>query len=177
LKGEGDGQKVIVRVTPDSHNKHLERIQREIAYVSYLANEEKETVKYVCGPIKNKHGEFIVKEGDLIIVCTEHAKGNPVNFLETRWMIDRDLIFQWGKWMANQHAASRRFSKLHPEIASKVQRWDELHECIMKDAPIFEEDKAVINDPEHYGVVHGDLNTSNFFFIDEELLLSVFDWD
>jgi aminoglycoside phosphotransferase (APT) family kinase protein len=47
----------------------------------------------------------------------------------------------------------------------------------MKDAPIFEEDKAVINDPEHYGVVHGDLNTSNFFFIDEELLLSVFDWD
>lgn len=47
----------------------------------------------------------------------------------------------------------------------------------MKDAQIFEEDKAVINDPEHYGVVHGDLNTSNFFFIDEELLLSVFDWD
>ncbi len=74
--------------------------------------------------------------------------------------------------MANQHSGSRRFSKLNPEIASKVQRWDELHKCIMKDAPIFKEDKAVINDREHYGAVHSDLNTSNFFFIQQLLALS-----
>jgi hypothetical protein len=37
-------EKVIVRVTPDPHNKHFERIQREIAYVSYLATEEKSTL-------------------------------------------------------------------------------------------------------------------------------------
>ena len=47
----------------------------------------------------------------------------------------------------------------------------------MKNAPVTEEDLALMTDPQHYGVIHGDLNTSNFFFIEEEKLLSVFDWD
>jgi aminoglycoside phosphotransferase (APT) family kinase protein len=47
----------------------------------------------------------------------------------------------------------------------------------MKNAPVNEEDLAVMTDPQHYGVIHGDLNTSNFFFIEEEKLLAVFDWD
>ena len=47
----------------------------------------------------------------------------------------------------------------------------------MKDAPVREEDLAAMSNPEHYGVIHSDVNTSNFFYIDEENLLSVFDWD
>ena len=93
--------KVIVRVTPDPHKKNFERIQREIAYVSYLANEEKSTLQYVCGPIKSLSGEFIVKDGDVVIVVTEYARGEAINFLAPRWMTDRELIFQWGRWHAN----------------------------------------------------------------------------
>jgi hypothetical protein len=36
---------------------------------------------------------------------------------------------------------------LHPDIASKVQRWDETHESIMKNAPVSEEDLAAMTDP------------------------------
>ncbi len=38
-------------------------------------------------------------------------------------------------------------------------------------------DLAVINDPNHYGLVHGDFNTTNFHFIEDEKALSVFDRD
>jgi Ser/Thr protein kinase RdoA (MazF antagonist) len=52
-----------------------------------------------------------------------------------------------------------------------------MHEGILKEAPVAEEDRAVMKDLNHFGVIHGDLNTSNFFFIEEEQLLAVFDWD
>ena len=47
----------------------------------------------------------------------------------------------------------------------------------MKGAPVHADDIAVIDDPSHYGVIHGDFNTTNFHFIDDENQLSVFDWD
>jgi Ser/Thr protein kinase RdoA (MazF antagonist) len=47
----------------------------------------------------------------------------------------------------------------------------------LKDAPIHPDDVAAIGNPEVYGLLHGDLNTSNFHFIDEENQLDVFDWD
>lgn len=48
---------------------------------------------------------------------------------------------------------------------------------MMKEAPISEEDRAVMQDPNHFGVIHSDMNTSNFFYVKEEDCLSVFDWD
>jgi len=58
-------------------------------------------LKYVCGPIKALSGEFIVKDGDVVIIVTEYARGEAINFLAPRWMTDRELIFQWGIWHAN----------------------------------------------------------------------------
>ena len=86
-------EKVIVRVTPDTEKKHLKRINREIAYVEYLSMHESSTLKYVCGPIKSINGVYVVVEGDLIVVCSEFARGEPLNFMLPRWMTDRDLIF------------------------------------------------------------------------------------
>jgi Ser/Thr protein kinase RdoA (MazF antagonist) len=52
-----------------------------------------------------------------------------------------------------------------------------MHEGILKGAPVAEEDRAVMSDPLHFGVIHGDVNISNFFFIESEQSLHVFDWD
>lgn len=52
-----------------------------------------------------------------------------------------------------------------------------MHEGILKGAPVAEEDRAVMSDPLHFGVIHGDVNVSNFFFIESEQSLHVFDWD
>lgn len=83
-------------------------------------------------------------------------------------MSDKELIQAWGRWFAQLHQSSKRFSEKYPEIASNVQRWDQIHEKIMKDAPIHEDDKSIIGNPDHYGIIHGDLNTTNFHFINDE---------
>jgi RIO-like serine/threonine protein kinase len=43
--------------------------------------------------------------------------------------------------------------------------------------PIADEDLAVIGNPQHYGVIHGDINISNYFYLPDESTLFVFDWD
>ena len=40
-----------------------------------------------------------------------------------------------------------------------------MHESILKESLIHEDDQAVVQNPEHYGILHGDLNLSNFFYI------------
>ncbi len=48
---------------------------------------------------------------------------------------------------------------------------------ILAGSEIAEEDNEVINDKNHFGILHGDLNCGNFFYIDDCASLSVFDWD
>lgn len=52
----------------------------------------------------------------------------------------------------------------------------------MKGAPLDPRDEALIDNPKFYGIGHGDLNLSNFFWLppgpgQEYGLLDVFDWD
>ena len=92
-------------------------------------------------------------------------------------MSDKELIHAWGKWFALLHQASKEFESKQRELCKSIQSWDQIHECVMKNAPVHADDLAVIDDPLHYGVIHGDFNTTNFHFIDDENQLSVFDWD
>lgn len=55
--------------------------------------------------------------------------------------------------------------------------WDEIHDAILKGAPIAEEDRAAMADPKQFGVIHGDINISNYFYVPAEETLCVFDWD
>ena len=163
-------------MTPDPKGHHKDRILREAAFVGYLAHEDK--LKYVCGPIPTKHtGEYVVIDDDLILIVSEFARGEPLDFFKPRWMSDKELIHAWGKWFALLHQASREFEAKQSELSKSIQCWDQIHECVMKGAPVHAEDIAVIDDPSHYGVIHGDFNTTNFHFIDDENQLSVFDWD
>jgi Ser/Thr protein kinase RdoA (MazF antagonist) len=118
----------------------------------------------------------------LIIVVSEWARGEPIDFMSYKWMTERDIVIAWGQWLARFHAVSKRFSTEHPSIARNIQCWDEMHHSILKGSELHHDDVAVMDDIEHYGVLHGDLNISNFFYIpgadgSAGGTLSVFDWD
>ena len=87
------------------------------------------------------------------------------------------VIKAWGRFFAQLHKISRNFGKEHPDVVKRIQKWDEIHCSILKGTKISPEDEAVVKDPQHYGVLHGDLNTSNIHYVDEKDILSVYDTD
>lgn len=92
-------------------------------------------------------------------------------------MRDPKVIKAWGRFFAQLHKLSRTFGKEHPDVVKRIQKWDEIHCSILKGTKISPEDQAVVEDPQHYGVLHGDLNTSNIHYVDEKDILSVYDTD
>jgi Ser/Thr protein kinase RdoA (MazF antagonist) len=170
------GRKFSVRVTPDADGVQEDRIRQEIAFVSFISEDESLS-NSICAPIATLNGDLLVRDGDLVIVVFSWARGDPLDFMAYRWMKDERLVYDWGRWLALFHQASRRFSSQHPDIAAKVQKWDEVHDGIMKGCALNDADVSVMDDSEHFGVIHGDLNLSNFFYDDSTHSLSVYDWD
>jgi Ser/Thr protein kinase RdoA (MazF antagonist) len=168
------GASYAVRVTPDPSLGHYERITKEIQFVRFVADAG---LHHVCAPLKTLEGEFIVRHGDSVVVVFEWAKGNALDFMSFRWMLEKDIVTAWGKWLAELHKISREFSAQFPEVATNIQRWDQMHHSILAGSEIHPDDEAVVDDIQHYGVLHGDLNVSNFFYVDDEKTLSVYDWD
>lgn len=68
-----------------------------------------------------------------------------------------------------------------PSLCSQVRPWHTLHDGILADQPVDPLDAALAADAAHYGILHGDLNASNFFAMEAagsgQLELHVFDWD
>eukprot|EP01039_Chlorochromonas_danica_P006267 gene6267-6908_t len=177
FSGQLEGRHVVVRVTPDPTARHLTRIRQEIAFVNYLSEHK---LKHVCAPIPTLSGEWVVHQEGLTVVVSEWALGEPVDFFAYRWMTDEAVVKAWGKWLAECHCLSREFARSSPAVAQAVQRFDTIHNNILADCPLHADDITVMDDPDHFGVIHGDLNPSNFFVLKEEdgsAVLSVFDWD
>jgi len=93
------------------------------------------------------------------------------------WLKDKDLVFAWGKWLGEFHTASCLFSAQHPDVVAKAHPWTKLHKGVMEGVEVHPDDEKVKSDPQHYGLLHGDLNCSNFFYDSNTQSLSVFDWD
>lgn len=96
-------------------------------------------------------------------------------------MADRDFARSWGRWAAQLHVLTRRFGEDHPAIAERFRSWELLHDGVMVGVELAEEDERSRADPERFGVLHGDLNLSNFTYTpprgEEWGGLCVFDWD
>ena len=183
------GARFAVRVTPDPTEKHLPRIRDELLFVSFLA---KQGLDHVCGPVAAQSSgagssssdsnsaeiaDLYRTAGGLVISVYQWARGGPVSFAEYQWLTDGELIGAWGRFLASLHQLSRSFSQLHPDVACRMQRWDQVHQCVLAGAPLDPLDEEAAADPQRYGVLHGDLNISNFFYDGERGVLSVFDWD
>lgn len=173
------GKPCAVRVTPDPRNEQHGRILKEVAFVSYLQDK----LDGVCGPVASKTGELALRVGDYSIVVFAWAQGSPLDFMAYRWATDAVLIEAWGAWMARQHAAARAFAAAHPEALAGYRAWDDLHDGLMRGTQLHPDDAAIAKagPSDEFCLLHGDLNLSNFFVVDEAapagVSLSVFDWD
>lgn len=92
-------------------------------------------------------------------------------------MKDKNVIFAWGRFFAQMHKLSQKFSLDHPDIAQRIQNWDQVHCSILSGTKLHEDDISSMKNPQHFGVIHGDLNMSNFHYVDDGDYLSVFDTD
>lgn len=159
-------QKVIVRATatPDC----LPRISDELAFLRFVAD----AGVRACGPVEP--GLSVSADGSTVVVVTRFAEGAPVNFVAWLWATDAALVTEQGRWLGQLHAASKRFAAEQPDVAARIQRWDQVHDGILDGAhnrPSLDE-----KDADSFGVIHGDVNPSNFY-VDDQGRLDVFDFD
>jgi Ser/Thr protein kinase RdoA (MazF antagonist) len=163
-----DGSKAIVRVTPKAKK---DSVQFEVDLLKYLKSNGME---YVPGTVQTKSGLDFVETDEIIVLVYEHAQGEPIALLEYKWLTDRDQIEALGKWIAQLHNLLRKYN---PSSTAGLRNWDQLHNGILKDAPIDPIDIESVKSREAFGVIHGDINISNYFYTAETKLISVFDWD
>lgn len=173
LAANSIGERFAVRVTPDRLKYHFARIHDEQLFVNFLASSKCD----VCQPVPSQGGSLVVHEDELTMTVLKWARGSAIDFMSLRWMLDKRMVNTWGRTFAQLHEASREFSLHHPDVAARIQKWNEIHEGVLATMEVHEADVLVQTDSKHFGIVHGDLNTSNFFFVEEESSLSIFDFD
>ena len=174
-------RKVVVRATPDPEQR--ERIETEIMFLQFVACHPEGKELNVCIPVSpatqppNENVSAAVTENGLVTVVFEYCPGtSPIT--DNRWMKDETLVRLWGSWFAKFHAVSRAFSSAKPAIAATVRRWDTLHDSVLANRAIEPVDIELATSEKSFGVLHGDLNCSNFFVVDgPPLVMHVFDWD
>ncbi|EQC39576.1 hypothetical protein SDRG_03010 [Saprolegnia diclina VS20] len=174
---EATGAKCAVRVTPDPTGRHVQRIRDELTFVSYVAGAG---LDHVCAPVPPKapspsHPLSVEVDG-LVLAVFHWANGSPVDFMAWQWMLDASIVKAWGAFFGHLHVLSQRFGNEHPEVALRIQRYDAIHDGVLAGAPLNAIDTSLEADPSAFGIIHGDLNCSNFFLTDAKTL-SVFDWD
>jgi len=179
-----DGTKYIVRVTPNPTT--LQKIIDEITFVHYVAqsaNLKGQICSFVppnTASSTTLYANWVVRNGDLLIVVSEFAKGEMLDYQDRNsWMFDQRLVEACGRWLGSLHVASAAFCKEYPLVAARIQRWDEVHDGVMQGSPLDRNDQIAEakRDPKLYGILHGDVNCSNFFFSPHTGQLSVFDTD
>ncbi len=152
------------------------RIETELAFIRAVATAASSLS--ICQPIAAASGCSVVCEEGLAVVVFEYAPGAPT-LAANRWMKDTALISEWGAWLAKFHAAARHVRRDSPSIYQSIRPWDALHDGLLLGQPVDPADEALAASDAAFGILHGDLNASNFFVTEDEgrIVLHVFDWD
>lgn len=169
-------EQFIIRVTPDTKNRRFGQFKDEMSLILFLHKHG----LGVCPPIPSQVNDktvFVIRVGDLNVSAFAFAKGKSLPFPEFQWMTDEKVVTATGKWLGKFHSLSKQFSKEFPEIAARMRIWNTLHEGVMLEYQSDELDLQQMNDPNEWGILHGDVNPSNWFYCEEEDSLYVFDWD
>lgn len=162
-------KKYIIRVTPDPERIHAQRVRDEIFFVCFLTKHP-QALHHVCAPVPllsstASSTTYLLEESSMLIVAYEWALGAPLNFMDFSWMTKPEIAYTWGKWFGHFHQLSRKFTQEYPEVSHRIQQWSEIHHGILRDASITAEDLNFVSDPNNYGILHGDLNISNFYYL------------
>ena len=174
-----EGVAYAVRATrDDEHGTKHRRVSDEMAFVDFFVQRGEDCV---CAPLHPPVTRVQLPSLPAFTLCAiRWADGEPVDFASMKWATDAATIRCWGATLARLHQGGREFELAHPDIAARMQRWDEVHCAIMAGVALHPDDAAAIDHPSAYGCIHGDLNLSNFHIVhgpDGPTALRVFDWD
>eukprot|EP01122_Echinamoeba_exundans_P016979 TRINITY_DN8789_c0_g1_i1.p1 TRINITY_DN8789_c0_g1~~TRINITY_DN8789_c0_g1_i1.p1 ORF type:complete len:336 (+),score=57.47 TRINITY_DN8789_c0_g1_i1:66-1073(+) len=175
---EANLQKFIVRVTPDPDQSRLGPTQLELDLLQFLDAQNLP----VCVAVPRLESssaskEHILVENQNIIVVFKHARGEPIDYLAFKWMTEKERVVGVGRWMGRLHNLTRQYVKERPELVSHARHWTQLHDGVLKDVSVHPDDKRRESDPMEFGLIHGDVNPSNYFWIPERGMPDMFDWD
>lgn len=167
-------QQFIVRVTPDPQQTRIQAIELETQLLDYLSRHQLPVSRAIPSSLTSN---FIVSHQSVHICSFEYAHGQPLNYSDWTWMTDENIVHGLGRWMARLHQLTRRFVNENPEIASHARHWKTLHEGVLAQVIVDERDQANESDPSSFGLIHGDINVSNYFWDSSLQLPWMFDWD
>ena len=168
------GERFVLRVTPDPDNKRFESTDLEVTLLQYLH----ENKLPVCRAIESSITSSAVVRSDSLILCLfTFATGEPVVYTDWIWMTNRDIVVGLGRWFARLHQLTRRFVQEQPTLAAHARLWTTLHDGVLAEVPVDERDSQTVSDPMHFGVIHGDVNSSNYYWDATIGMPCMFDWD
>eukprot|EP00759_Apiculatamorpha_spiralis_P005089 PhF_6_TR13022/c1_g1_i1/m.20652 len=164
----------FIRVSPDPHGTKLPTIELEMKFLQYL----KAHGIAVCGGKSDGKSPLFVGEGNVVICAFEKAQGSPIDIFSWKWINETEAA-ALGRWIGQFHKVSKQFVKEHGGLVNipNARNWDTLHDGVLKGVEIAPEDIASISDPDVFGIIHGDVNISNFHYSAELDQVYMFDWD
>ncbi len=174
LANKGTTERFVLRVTPDPDNNRFDSTELEVALLEYLHDNKLP----VCQPVKSSvTSSAAVRSGSLILCLFTFATGEPVVFTDWTWMTNREMVVGLGRWFACLHKLTRRFVQEQPALAARARHWTTLHDGVLAEVPVDERDTKTASDPAHFGLIHGDVNPSNYYWDSTITMPCMFDWD
>lgn len=172
-------RKFIVRVTPDPDQTRVAPTELEVQFLRFLSANGLPVCAAV--PQSKRPQELVLIEGQNIIVVFEHARGEAVDYVSWKWMTERPQVFGVGKWLGRLHHLTREFKAqvqgAEDIISRGARHWTELHSGVLKSVSVHPDDKKFAEDPSKFGLIHGDINATNYYWVPDLGLPDVFDWD
>lgn len=171
-----DGRALVVRATPRSSPvaAPASAVAVELQFLLFA----RARGLSVCAPVAASDGALRVEGPTTALSVFEFAPfGTPVDYSSYVWMTDDAHVSALGRWLARLHALSREFARERPDLAAAARRWDDLHGGILRGVDSLLADADAADDPARFGLIHGDVNPSNYYFDDAAGMLWVFDWD
>ena len=167
-------ERFVLRVTPDPRNERLNSTKLEVALLDYLH----ENHLPVCRTIPSVLTSSNVVHSDPLILCLfTFATGEPVVYTDWTWMTTREIVVGLGRWFARLHTLTQRFVQEQPELAAHARLWTTLHDGVLAEVPVDEHDQKTVSDPKQFGLIHGDVNPSNYYWDPSLGMPCMFDWD
>ncbi|CAF1470148.1 unnamed protein product [Adineta ricciae] len=174
IANKNDSERFILRVTPDPNNKRLDSTELEVALLDYLHKNQLPVCRAIPSSITSKS---VVHFESLILCLFTYATGEPVVYTDWTWMTNKDIVIGLGHWFARLHKLTRCFVQEQPDLAARARHWTTLHDGVLAGVEVDERDKATVTDPTHFGIIHGDVNPSNYFWDPAVMMPCMFDWD
>lgn len=174
LANKGTTERFVLRVTPDPENKRFDSTELEVALLAYLH----ENKLPVCRAIQSSvTSTAVVRSSSLVICLFTFATGEPVVFTDWTWMTNRDIVVGLGRWLARLHKLTRHFVQEQPTLAARARHWTTLHDGVLAGVQVDERDNRTVSDPAYFGIIHGDVNPSNYYWDPTVGMPCMFDWD